>query len=126
MQYIFGHLWLSRKNLGSQNKIKTLRDCLKSFSNEDYCLSLHSSATKPNTAGNRIKRTTSSVIEKSFLQDLHARNQMCQLPCQRQPLLVDKKKILAYLGFGHLVKQLNGFGLDLTVGLFLQILAFLL
>ena len=43
---------------------------------------------------------------------------MCQLPCQRQPLLVDKKKILAYLGFGHLVKQLNGFGLDLTVALY--------
>ena len=81
-------------------------------------MSLHSSPTKGNSAGNRIKRTTSSVIEKSFLQDLHARNQMCQLPCQRQPLLVDKKKILAYLGFGHLVKQLNGFGLDLTVALY--------
>ena len=81
-------------------------------------MSLHSSPTKSNSAGNRIKRTTSSVIEKSFLQDLHARNQKCQLPCQRQPLLVDKKKILAYLGFGHLVKQLNGFGLDLTVALY--------
>ena len=43
---------------------------------------------------------------------------MCQLPCQRQPLLVDKKKILAYLGFGHLVKQLNGFGLFLIVELY--------
>ena len=43
---------------------------------------------------------------------------MCQIPCQQQSLLVDKKKILAYLGFGYLVKQLNGFGLDLTVALY--------
>ena len=101
-------------------EIQTLRDCLKSFTNEDYCLSLHSSPRKSSSAGNRIKRTTSTVIEKSFLQEIHARNQMCKLPCQRHPLLVDKKKILAYLGFGHLVKQLNGFGLFLTVALFLD------
>ena len=64
--------------------------------------------TTSNTTGNRIKRTSSPIVEKSFLQEIQTRNQVCKLPCQRRPLLVDKKKILGYLGFGHLVSQLNG------------------
>ena len=92
----------------SQNKIQTLRDCLKSIQNEDYCLSMLATPTTSNPAGHRIKRTSSPIVEKSFLQEIQTRNQVCKLPCQRRPLLVDKKKILGYLGFGHLVSQLNG------------------
>ena len=106
--------------LGSKSKfyykIQTLRDCLKSIQNEDYCLSLLATPSTSNTAGRRIKRTPSPIIEKSFLREVQTRNHVCQLPCQRRPLLVDKKKILGYLGFGHIVKQLNGLGLtDLNI-----------
>ena len=80
---------------------QTLRDCMKTISNHDQCLS----------NSHRFKRTSVPVIEKSFMEKVQKRKQMCQTPCQRHPLLVDKTKILAYLGFGQLVNQLNGFGL---------------
>ena len=89
---------------------QTLRDCLKSIQNEDYCLSMLATPTTSNPAGHRIKRTSSPIVEKSFLREIQTQKQVCGLPCQRRPLLVDKKKILGYLGFGHLVSQLNGFG----------------
>ena len=101
---------LSSKYFLSNISFQTLRDCLKSIQNEDYCLSMLATPTTSNTSGNRIKRTSSPIIEKSFLREIQTQNQVCQLPCQRRPLLVDKKKILGYLGFGHLVRQLNGFG----------------
>ena len=54
----------------------------------------------------RFKRSV-PVVERSFLQKHETEKQMCALPCQRQPLLVDQKKIFEFLGFHWMLKTLK-------------------
>jgi len=55
---------------------------------------------------NRLKRSV-PIVERSFLQKHETEKQMCALPCQRQPLLVDQKKIFEILGFHWMLKTLK-------------------
>ena len=57
-------------------------------------------------AASRFKRSI-PVVERSFLQKHETEKQMCALPCQRQPLLVDQKKIFEFLGFHWMLKTLK-------------------
>ena len=57
-------------------------------------------------ASNRFKRSV-PIVERSFLQKHETEKQMCALPCQRQPLLVDQKKIFEFLGFHWMLKTLK-------------------
>ena len=57
-------------------------------------------------AASRFKRSI-PVVERSFLQKHETEKQMCALPCQRQPLLVNQKKIFEFLGFHWMLKTLK-------------------
>ena len=53
----------------------------------------------------RVKRFSGPVIRRSIQEIKETNAQMCGLPCQKQPLLVDKKKILDFLGMKWLSRQ---------------------
>ena len=53
----------------------------------------------------RVKRFSGPVIRRSILEMKETNAQMCGVPCQKQPLLVDKKKILDFLGMKWLSRQ---------------------
>ena len=53
----------------------------------------------------RVKRFSGPVIRRSILEMKETNAQMCGVPCQKQPLLVNKKKILDFLGMKWLSRQ---------------------
>ena len=55
----------------------------------------------------RVKRVAGPVIRRSLLEFKESSQQKCSLPCQKQPLLVDKKKILDFLGLKWLSRQIQ-------------------
>ena len=54
----------------------------------------------------RVKRISCPIIRRSLLEFEKSGKQMCSIPCQKQPLLVDKKKILDFIGLKWLANQI--------------------
>ena len=54
----------------------------------------------------RVKRISGPIIRRSLLEFEKSGKQMCSIPCQKQPLLVDKKRILDFLGLKWLANQI--------------------
>ena len=98
-----------------------LRDCLSlSMSHNqvhhDYCFaSANDQSINPRNDLNkveaeqrsrRVKRISGPIIRRSLLEFEKSGKQMCSIPCQKQPLLVDKKKILDFIGLKWLANQI--------------------
>ena len=54
----------------------------------------------------RVKRISGPIIRRSLLEFEKSGKQMCSIPCQKQPLLVDKKRILDFIGLKWLANQI--------------------
>ena len=65
---------------------------------------LNSAETEPRSK--RVKRISGPIIRRSLLEFEKSGKQMCSIPCQKQPLLVDKKRILDFLGLKWLANQI--------------------
>lgn len=65
---------------------------------------LNSAEAEPRSR--RVKRISGPIIRRSLLEFEKSGKQMCSIPCQKQPLLVDKKRILGFLGLKWLANQI--------------------